>query len=371
MQPSSGAYARLIGLFLEGVARPQRFAEGLRLLAELFSLEQVSVRIWDRRGNWACMRDARRMNRAWHQTTDDALTINPEWHWLASTLEPGRWQRLRVLHDRSRASGSVPPSVALNAASLGLRLTLQNGADGLLVLRTAADRHSKTDAIPLPSDELIKSLQSAMELTAQLRQLHHRLAYSHILLNAIRLPLLLLDPAMRLLAANSHAQPLMEYESSGSGRRCINLRGLCEIKFSNAVRSACGISSRAAGSIVRTSSAPALQIIVLPIAIRHAIRSERVALILVQGWPEKPETQDCVNQLLKQVYGLTPAEARLAILILDGLSPVDAASNLKVSVATVRTQLSSILKKTGSRKQAELIRHLSPLMVLNQPPLVF
>jgi DNA-binding NarL/FixJ family response regulator len=57
------------------------------------------------------------------------------------------------------------------------------------------------------------------------------------------------------------------------------------------------------------------------------------------------------------------------MLILDGQAPGDAASHLNVSVATVRTQLSAILKKTGARKQAELVRQLSPLMVLHRSAL--
>ena len=69
------------------------------------------------------------------------------------------------------------------------------------------------------------------------------------------------------------------------------------------------------------------------------------ALILVQAKAESPESQGVADQLLQQVYGMTPAEARLALLILDGQSPGDAANHLKVSVATVRTQLSSVLKK--------------------------
>lgn len=369
MQPASGVHARLLGLFLEGVSRPQRFAEGLRVLAESLCVEQAAIRVWDRRGSWACVRDARRVDRGWHLSADDTPALHPEWRWLASTLEPGKWQRFRVLHDRFRSSESDEQSASVSDTSLGLRLTLQNGAEGLLLLRSSSGQTQNAEALPPPSGELIKALQSAMELTAQLRQLNHRLACSHMLLDAIRLPLLLLDPSLRLLAANSHAQPLMQRTAAGSGRRHIGLLGVCSTKFSNAVRSACDVSPRTAGSVLRVGSEPVRQILVLPIVMRHSGRAERAALILVHGLPEPPEPQGSVNQLLQQVYDLTPAEARLAILILDGQSPGDAASKLKVSVATVRTQLSSILKKTGSRKQAELIRHLSPLMVLDQHPL--
>ncbi len=369
MQPASGVPARLFGLFLEGVSRPQRFAEGLRLLAESLCLEQAGVRLWDRRGNWACVRDARRVNRGWHLSADDTPVLHPEWRWLASTLEPGRWQRFRVLHDRSHSTEMDKQSARASDTSLGLRLTIQNGAEGLLLLRYPSSQTPDTDALPSPSGELIKAMQSAMELTVQLRQLNHRLACSHMLLDAIRLPLMLLDPSMRLLAANSHAQPLMPRTAAVSGKRRISLLGVSGTEFSNAVRSASEVSPRTAGSVLRGSSEPERQILVLPVLMRHLGRAERAALILVHGLSEQVEPQGSVNQLLQQVYSLTPAEARLAMLILDGQSPGDAASKLKVSVTTVRTQLSSILKKTGSRKQAELIRHLSPLMVLGQHPL--
>ena len=367
MQPDPGAQARLLGLFLEGVSRPQRFAEGLRLLAELLNVERAGIRVWDRRGSWACVREARRADGHWHLSADDTPALHPEWRWLASTLETGRWQGFRVLHDRSQGSESDRQNIPVSDMSLGLRLTMQNGADGLLLLKSSSGQ--APNALPPPSGELIKALQSAMELTAQLRQLNHKLACSYMLLDAIRLPLLLLDPSMRLLAANGHARPLMETLATGTGKRHIGLRGVCGTKFSTAVRSACDLSPRTMGSILRPSSEPVRQILVLPIVMRHSGRAERAALILVHGQLEQTPSQGAVNQLLQQVYGLTPAEVRLAMLILDGQAPGDAASRLKVSVATVRTQLSAILKKTGARKQAELVRQLSPLMVLHRSAL--
>jgi len=366
MQADSGADARLPALFLEGVSRPQLFAEGLRMLAESLGVEQAGISIWDRRGGWACVREARQIARGWHLSADDSIAFHPEWPRLASALEPGRWQRLRVLHDRSRSHGAGQ-SDSLPDLSLALRIPLQSGAEGLLLLRAANGQTLSTTALPAPAGELIKSLRSAIELIAQLRQLNHRLAFSNMLLDAIRLPLLLLDHSMRVLAANTHAQPMMERADNGAGKRQISLHGVCRIKFSDAVRNACDMTPRTTGSILRTRSKPLRQVLVLPIVMRHAGRAGRAALVLVHGQNEQAESQGPVNQLLQQVYGLTPAEARLAMLILDGHAPSDAASSLKVSVATVRTQLSAILKKTGARKQAELIRHLSPLLVLDQP----
>ncbi|ESW80121.1 LuxR family transcriptional regulator [Mesorhizobium sp. LSJC280B00] len=60
----------------------------------------------------------------------------------------------------------------------------------------------------------------------------------------------------------------------------------------------------------------------------------------------------------QEVYGLSPAQVRLARLILDGHDLAAAADLLAVSVNTLRTQLQRIFDKTGVRSQAALVRSL-------------
>lgn len=64
---------------------------------------------------------------------------------------------------------------------------------------------------------------------------------------------------------------------------------------------------------------------------------------------------------LMQLFGLTAAEARVTRCLLGGLSPEEAADELAVSIATVRTQIRAVLAKTGSRSQAALFTHLAGL----------
>ena len=68
--------------------------------------------------------------------------------------------------------------------------------------------------------------------------------------------------------------------------------------------------------------------------------------------------------VLEQVFRLTPAEARLALLLADGATTTEAAATLGVSVATTRTQLAAIFAKTHTRRQAELVMLLSRLSAL-------
>jgi DNA-binding CsgD family transcriptional regulator len=59
--------------------------------------------------------------------------------------------------------------------------------------------------------------------------------------------------------------------------------------------------------------------------------------------------------LIGGLFDLTPAEARLAALIVGGHPPREAASRLGVTEATARTTLKRILAKTGTRRQADLV----------------
>lgn len=60
----------------------------------------------------------------------------------------------------------------------------------------------------------------------------------------------------------------------------------------------------------------------------------------------------------REVFGLSPAQTRLARLIADGHDLAAAADLLGVSINTVRTQLKRIFDKTGVRSQAALVRAL-------------
>ena len=59
-----------------------------------------------------------------------------------------------------------------------------------------------------------------------------------------------------------------------------------------------------------------------------------------------------------RAFGLTPAEARLAIHLATGASLTEAADMLGVTHNTVRAQLRAIFDKTDTHRQTELIRLL-------------
>ena len=66
-------------------------------------------------------------------------------------------------------------------------------------------------------------------------------------------------------------------------------------------------------------------------------------------------------EVLRRIYRLTRAESQVAVRVLhgDGLAPI--AEELSVSLTTVRTHLQRIFDKTGTHRQAELVRLLLTL----------
>lgn len=62
--------------------------------------------------------------------------------------------------------------------------------------------------------------------------------------------------------------------------------------------------------------------------------------------------------LLRERFGFTPAEARLALEMRRGDGRAAAARRCRISINTVRTHLTSIFGKTGVTRQAELIKVL-------------
>jgi DNA-binding CsgD family transcriptional regulator len=70
-----------------------------------------------------------------------------------------------------------------------------------------------------------------------------------------------------------------------------------------------------------------------------------------------PDLRDSSSQQgLAELFGLTPAEANLALLLARGLSLAEASETQNISQHTARAQLKSIFAKTGVSRQAELVR---------------
>jgi DNA-binding NarL/FixJ family response regulator len=97
---------------------------------------------------------------------------------------------------------------------------------------------------------------------------------------------------------------------------------------------------------------------VLPLTAAEDPSAARALVMIID--PE--QESEPPNMLIKRLFGLTNAEADVALRVLcgGGLKPI--AADLALSMATVKTHLHHIFNKTDTHRQAELVRLLSAII---------
>jgi DNA-binding CsgD family transcriptional regulator len=126
-----------------------------------------------------------------------------------------------------------------------------------------------------------------------------------------------------------------------------------------------GLSTRGMVQISRRAR-PALQIVISPILNKAIDTSKSIAAVAFITDPLQRERP--AQDILRTLFGLTPAECRVALLLADGHSPREIAQTIGVSFETVRSQIKSIFSKTNVKRQGELIRLLLSNSALSIQP---
>jgi len=110
----------------------------------------------------------------------------------------------------------------------------------------------------------------------------------------------------------------------------------------------------------RTGKSPiVIRVLPVPSAARNPFLGARVLLTftVIRARPRLDQVS------LQRVFLLTPAEARLAALLTEGLSPEAVAERVGVKRETARKQLRAIFAKTDTNRQAQLVALLSNLHI--------
>jgi DNA-binding CsgD family transcriptional regulator/PAS domain-containing protein len=115
----------------------------------------------------------------------------------------------------------------------------------------------------------------------------------------------------------------------------------------------------------RRDGRPAYVLTVAPLGARVTVEERPLALIVVAG----PDARSPSGRELAELFGLSPAESRLAAALMTGKTLRDISGASGVRITTLRTQLSSVLRKVGVTRQAELIRVLASIRAAGTPHL--
>lgn len=213
---------------------------------------------------------------------------------------------------------------------------------------------------------LMPHLQRAFSIQHVLRATRQEFRASTEIFDCLDFGIVIVDRQRRPVYANRLAERLLKHGDgltvSGGELKAATLRESDALRqlIASAVSAATCRSLNAGDVMVvmRPSLGIPMAIQVCPIrwGVELCGMASAKALILIRNSETHPSLSDI---LLRKLYGLTSSEARLAIMISSGTTVQEAARILSISMNTARTHLKRIFSKTGTSRQAELVRVLA------------
>lgn len=220
--------------------------------------------------------------------------------------------------------------------------------------------------------ELLPHLQRALLVHHRVERAERRATVSGEAFDRMTIGAVLVDAHGRPLFANRAARRIVA--------RCDGLEiGVCGLQttspegtlvlqrtIADVIRGDGGRES-AGLRLARGPSIPPYEVIVLPLGRRQAEKGPRepaaVVFVSERGFPAAAR-----GGLLRDLYGLTAAEIRLALLLVAGRTLAEAAESLEISRNTAHTHLASVFRKTDCSGQPDLVRVLLGGVVAVRPP---
>jgi DNA-binding CsgD family transcriptional regulator/PAS domain-containing protein len=206
-------------------------------------------------------------------------------------------------------------------------------------------------------------IQTALQVRQVLGAAETRARNAEALLDASTTAAILLDEDGHIVFMNSAANRLTQ-EADGiriSGDQVAPTDVTRRMALRSLILAAAAPNQQDPGGAIaleRRSGIRPLQVLVTPFRPTDTRRSNARVLILITDPEQKVNFPDAI---LRALYDLTPAETEIANGLLTGFSLDEVALLRKVSVATIRSQMKTLMGKTSTRRQGELIRLLSAL----------
>jgi DNA-binding CsgD family transcriptional regulator len=226
--------------------------------------------------------------------------------------------------------------------------------------RGAADRLDTYSSL-LP--HLVPHLQAAVRTTQLVGKAADESDRWHALLDRLDRPIYLLARDGKLIHANTAGEQLLRDRDGLAVAQGLLVAPL--FRETLAIRDIIGraaapdLPSGGSCVVTRPSGRGRLVLTATPVPAGRREEDGRFAVALLVSGLSPPSS--AIQKLLADVYELTPAEARLAQTIANGVGVKEAARALAISPSTARTHLLRIFQKTGVRRQAELAHVVTEL----------
>ncbi len=271
---------------------------------------------------------------------------------VAGNWPAGRWfEDVRHLSAHQRAHSAFyqeflqPFGIGSIA---GLYIHRSEGAGAFLSVQSGLESHGLSDDQRRAIEGMGMHINRALQIQARIGALEARVAAAESALDAISVPVFLLGAQREVRYTNRAAERLMTAEPA---MRVVNGRFAPE----GCVDDAQWRQAYARGGLLlrRTTGEP-LPLALTPVPEQSRVKRERpgVEMLMTAADLHSPSAR---AQRLRVFYGLSSAEAELAVLLCcDGLSPQECAALRGVSIGTIRSQIKSIYAKTAVARAAQL-----------------
>ncbi len=192
-------------------------------------------------------------------------------------------------------------------------------------------------------------------------------------LDAVAVGILLVDAESRIVHANLPAQRMLRTGSPLSVLRGRLRAGDHETTarlgrvVAQAARDESEIAAAGIGMVLARDGGTVATAHVLPLvgsAVRRQMLPRAVAAVFVSDGTCAPSG---VLEAFAEAYGLTRSEVRLLGRLMLGESIAEAAASLNIARTTVKTHISRLLAKTGSRRQTDLLALVNRLTPAVEP----
>ena len=246
-------------------------------------------------------------------------------------------------------------------------LGVDTGQPGSLLARLRFSRRREEPPFSARDREVLAlitpHLHLAIEIYARLNQMTSERDIYAGAVDQLSVATIILDEKGRLLNTNALASALLK-DGDGLSLRGKHLRiesRSTDRELQSALSSVIRAQQAGETSVVKALRVPRpggrspLGLVVRPVPVSEWAEGQTGPCAAV--FVSDPEQHDSASQqTLGELFGLTPAEANVAILLARGLSLAEVSQVQNISPHTARAQLKSIFAKTGVSRQAELVR---------------
>ena len=364
------------GLYL-GAFEPLAWQRSLHALCEQSGSIQASLLVLDTRQQTVQVRHM--VNRA-----PDNLAILPPPYRLHSGMPVSGSMPVGGWHiDRRDTAGATAPLQAFRGESfddvaltsvMACLVDRRPAHEIYLALQRPAseDGYSETDARAL--DWAIPHLREAMALRDRAHAVSTHGHVSADLLERLPFGVVVFSESGKVLLTNAAGKPWPRRLLPGDaldGKGGTNGNGWrLSRPFEDVVRSLCDPNSLQPAQAIQAIGADgrAAQIVAVALTPALYLSSEWEGQPVLVAIHQNQSPPRAVPAVLRDLYGLTPAENRLAMLLTTGIGLPDACLQLGIKRETARSQLKAIFTKTGTSTQAQLAHLLTRLgSILAEP----